>query len=1162
MRVSIPSLDSAKTYHKLQAVFHDTPALSCVLSDIFHDSSATSADTASIFLERTIRSVKDAERVAEILKSYAGAIPLENAVSLANISSYLAVFFDSSVSGAALHTFAYAEPNVTRAAIRAACEYVSSAGRASVAPNSTLLSRVHPFFTDVVSGSNVAAAMHAIHAIATLPAPMTAVDIAGFMRTIPTAISPFAPPDDGVTVNFDISLEETLYTTIARGASSATAFRDIVINVILRAVEFREPEVLHSLYKTYPARVVAAVSDMSLDVFLFLTVVSIAGTAACCGQISAVRSSLVVAADVITHPRLCNAQLHPVVVAAVSAVATSIASIAAATALEDVTLLTSRLFKRVHNAVDSYTEDASTILIRCAELKDNTTRYRCPATLATLSLMHTLLTLWSSPSTLFQWLSTDVINMMRSCVFGLHNRSDDMKHSAMDYGTRNNEEYEDQFYAFLEDPRDERSNILFCLAITVIVSLDHSDMCVRMAAARAFSQFPDTSTALFSLPAILVQVREEKHPAIAVQLLKHAILNEALVREPDTAGIALATILRIMKSLETTAFTSTFQTIVTAVARAAKFAPGRVTKIIVNEIEVLRSRFDLTRGPERIAGAAAILTLAHERPARAAKFVPFITLCLQPDSINLAPEAAALCLDAMYIMSQEEVMDPLKTVKIIMKKLPSVLDMNVCMIRSFLRLLGVTASGSQSKKGRSVAESVITLLRDCLTKWTPDVNREDERSQPHLSWGHVSQATLSLTQFPVDDILRISHRQEDPQLDLEAERLRLQKIEEECADFMTSLLDIAQGARGTVAEKPLETLFDLIAKHEWKNRPRGNFDPERIAKLRAASEALRRSRMAQTNSIVPEEEGISRRFLHAVEGMPSGVIKVLCARSGQWDPWALRAATCAVTTALPWPELLDEGLQEPNKDISIACLHVLWANDREDAAMGTVRNRWFLPDAVSAGDLSQTVEIFLGCATLFPDRLPPLMQLLPNADTVLALINTLPQIENNDTRIAAVTALLDAADRFINECTDEQQRVVEEALAKQILDSTIDNAFDILRTRHLTPLRARLACKSSLPAVVRVIIDDVVSRPDLTANESLLRDIGAAVGRLSPDARRSAIRHLAESPSHAAAIIATQAIGATGFSHEDVHCALTAGLVLCKSTERVAVQKLADWCRK
>lgn len=1183
LRVTYPTLEVANTHRKLRGAFPQTPALSRLLSEIFHESSVACADATATFLRRNVRDTADAERVAGLLKSYAGAVPRENAGALAEIAAYLAVTFNDPACGVALQTFAFADPVIKRLAVRVVCSCVVSSARRSVAPVRELLARTHPFFSHVAADADIAARLHVIHAIIALPFPVAPIDVARFLRTLPTAVSSFSDASADLRNDdhprFDAAVDVLQCTAIARGATSASAFRDLVMDTLVRAVDFAALDALDALQEAYAARFTAAVADVSFDVFVFLISVIIA-VFACQGRLSACYRGLTLLHTVTRDERMRDKKLHPVVASAVAVVSTPISSIASVATDDEISRLSSLLFQRAHDSAASFDANAHTSLLeRCDDTMTAALRSDCPVALTVLSLLYKLLSQWHSPKSMRSWLSSDLTHTINSQAFDMYRQNSKEVHTGIaDVFDQDEKTYDLRDDGVVQGSNIDRSVLSLCTAVSLFVCLYHDNCKVRMAAADALSQFPDAATMLFCFPATMIRLREETHPIVAIRLLRGVLVCDALLMRRETAGVVLGALLQIMRSLDARVAASTLQTGFIAIAKAAKYAPGLVTKITLEEIERLRARFGSTRADERIAGASTVLTFARERPSRAAKFVPFITLCIQQESMDIAPLAAALCLDAMYVMACEDVMDPVKTVKIVIKKIPSVVNLDPGVRRSFLRLIGTVSRKSNSKKGKAVAEISISILRKCLTEWVPDDSETDKISNFSLSWGHVAEAAQVLIQFSVNDVLRIAYRLEDPLIDVEAERLRLQKIEEECAVFVKSLLVTARKAQEKNALEPVQALLNKIATHEWENRPRGNFDPERIAKLRATSDALRRSRknrvvgMASTQE---EKESVRAQFAHAVEGMPIGVIKALCEQCACLDAcavWAVAQAG-AVTTALPWVTLIDDALRENVTGYQLAaCLRTLRLAKGDHTEISRVRSRWFVPKSITDCDKKQTVEIFLGCLTLFEDRVPEVLQFVTRAETVIALVEALAYVEgvDDDRRRAVAIQLLCLTQHLAPNWDSVQTTTVEDVLFKHILHRGVRiAALDIIRLPTpsyddmdddvgLSPLRARLACRTGEPGIVRMVMDVVVRDQRSIEDVSLLKEVGVAVGQLSLDGRRSAIRQLAETPSRRGAVVACHAIGAGAFS-TDVHHALIAGLSLCEASERVAVKKLANF---
>lgn len=1287
LQTHFATLDVANTHRQLQLSFLKTPSLNRLLVDIFHDASAASAESASRFLQHNIQTSTDAQRIANIIKSFAGAVPRRNIPPFVQLCAFLAISsFSTSTCAAPLETFSFTESSTKRQAISAVISRLIQISR-SVSPSSSssisisdALDRIYPFFEHLISDPDSSIRRDAIHALISLPSSsIPPVHVSAFLSRLPASPSPFSSDisdDDIANVDTDSSFESFLTLAITRGASStprtsktkpssssssiAPVFRNVLIRALLRAVDFGTAGTLFELHAAHTTEFVAAVSEISLDVFLFV-ITSLAATLACSGKLSACVQALAVASDVANDARLRHVTLHRTVAAAVRVISTCIASLAAVASADELSLLSSSLFRRVdydgNNGGEKKTMEMpslsntpssrkdrirdrviseESLVESCDELVTAAVDADCPAALSVVLMLRGLVSRWAMPSAtskLVRWLVKDVVHMMiGSKCFSLRTNGEgkgresgsilNMLRDDEDYLYPNALGYQNDLSALNADndiATVDRTIVSMCTAVTTLVALHHPHPHVRLHAANVFSRFPDTPVLLFCLPAAMICLSVETHPAIAIRLLQDVIPCEALVNCRETAGIVLTSVTSVMKSVasqqansiptstatELTSKTSAavsavLQTGIVGVAKAAKYAPGRVTKILVMEIEKLRARFEHTSADERIAGAAGILTLVKERPARGSKFVPFITLCIQKESVTIAPEAASMCIDAMLVMCEEEVMDGAKTVKIVMKKSPDLLQMNSMVLHSFLKLVRCAAMDMKSKKGKAIAEIVIDLLRKSVTVWAGAVEGEEKNAS--LEWNHVGEAAESLAMFSVNDILRIAYSHEDPSIDLEAERARLEKIEENCGQFVASVLETARQAEGDFTRFALQKLLNKIAKHEWDERPRGNFDPERIVKLRSTSKALQRARKraataaaARTGKIVgkngkvvetaekkedDEEESVRQQFAHAVEGMPVGAIRTLCTESAILNSFAVRACAegGAVTSALPWIGLVEEWFsgavnscdrKDDDEDDAIcaACLRVLrfgYSDGNDKIDMKRLRKRWFTPESLSGCGEKQGVELFLGITMLDDDwMLSQAMQFVQNPEMVYSFIVTavgsMRKRLESEKRIKAVRALIcmvEEREKKGEYWSVEELGKIEEALCIHAKEEVMD----LVWTSQLSKTRVRLICRIGEKGAVRTVATDVISgkNRDLREDMDLLRVVGIGVGKLRTEVRRGLICKMAERPSIAAGVVVCHGLGATAWL-PGLGKALIAGLTLCDIGERVAVRKLADF---
>lgn len=1241
LRSPFATLDVANTHRRIQACFRQTPALNRLLVDIFHEASPASAESAVLFLQRDVRTVEDAERIAHITKSFAGAVPQQNIPALAKLSAFLAVSFDSSICTAPLECFSFTHSSAKRTAIAAIHSRLRQQQQQKqqlhALSSRKILEQIFPFFEHLVADPDSSIQRDAVHAITSFPSSISQAHVAMFLNRLPLRPSPFSssfePPIDGDKHTCNSSSSETafetfLVLTIARGSlpsntplpdsSTAPSFRNVVLRTLLRAIDFDAPDTLYELNIAFGSQFTVTAFEISLDVFFFC-ILTLAASLACRGQLSHCVNALKVAHSIVEDTRFYRSSLHLVTIGFVEVSTTSITSLASVAACDEAVQLTSSLFQRISAKRRGLTSSSEKTVNQVKRCVDMAIRSNCPGSLGVLLLLNGLLTKWDSSAASVKWVSEDMKHMTRSpalkIIPGLNNTLVDNDkvgqssskaepQSFVEALTKQDEDHfneNNELSSLIEIPSIDRITIRICTAISLLTLLHHESVKVRLAIAEIYSTFTDGSVLLFCLPALMVRVREESHPAVAIRLLQDALACDGIICHRETAPLALRALLRVMKSIEIPSnnqhgdgdkntiarATSVMQTVLVAVAKAAKYAPGRVTKILVVEIEALRTRFERLQPGERIAGAAAISKLVQERTARGTKFVPFITCCIDRKSTTVAPEATAICLDAMSIMCDEDVMDPTKTVKIVMKKLSPISSIDSSIMKSFLRLLGCAAQGdTSSRKARSVTESAIQLLRKCVTLWIPvssaiqqPINTQTETADNIvLTWSQVAQAAKSLAGFSVHDILRIDFSHEEPLIDLDAERQRLEKIEEACGLFVDQLLISLRHALKAAeleAKQSLQELLKKIAKHEWDERPRGNFDPERIAHLRSTSNALKRSRKRaealknrSANQGKEEDETLQQQFAHAVEGMPVGVIRTLCTHSARFDPFGIRACAeaGAVTTALPWPKLIDQWFSEAwteehdVEDITDEYIDEKWSaglcvlrlgQTSDESDLLRIRSRWFAPEDFGSCGQLQATQLFLGCLSFFEDRLPQVSQFLQDPAVLKTLVEVMGRIQLDDgKREKAMTALLS---------TMEQMDVlginivdVERVMA----DLMPDHVMKTVWTSKLSKVRVRLICRIGEGGAVRAVAADVVYDSRLSSDHALLAVVGKAVAQLRAEARRGLICQFAESPSIPAAIITCHGVGASPWL-PNLTEALRGSASLCEEGERIAIEKLA-----
>lgn len=1300
LNTKFATLDVTNTQRRLASSFTQTPSLNNLLVDIYHDGSSASAQSASHFLQDKIRTVSDAHRVANIVKSFAGAIPKHNVAPFANLAAFLAISFSSPSTScsAPLETFCFTDPDSKRQAVAEIVSCLSWSDRIQLNRTVTFdiaeaLYRIFPFFKHILSDSDQSIRRDAVHALFSLPSSTVPPSlIAAFLNKLPASHSPFSSSladDETGDTQPDHSFEAFLTLSIARGIAPTSnlkqlstsvflppTFSELLSRTLLRSIDLGTTTALFDLHSFSPSQFNSAVSHVSPDIVIFILTILAANLAHSGKILECTHALLILNSITLDHKKT---KMHPIVLKTSRVVATSIVTLASAASARELSQLASTLFQQLNGSIDNsqygknhppdpaYTQ-TDHFQQRCDEMADCAICLDCPAALSLVLMLRALGGKWRLQSTSFlfaNWLEKDMLHMMAgTSVFysadhetAVSNSKDPTKEQDI-HSFQREEEYYNSNLGYEEQaiglddieyksPVTDNSILSVCAAVICLVCLLYPKADVRSAAATVLAQFPDASVMLFFLPATMVQLSVETNPAVAIQIVQSVIPSECLLKSRETSGIALTSIVRIMKNVTSkllppntsTASTikdtltlaesfsvtpediatvgATLQTGLVSIAMSAKHSPGRATKILVVEIEKLRSRFDKISASERIAGASAILALVKQRPARGSKFVPYITLCIQKENAEISPEAASMCIDSMLIMCEEEVMDPTKTVKIVMKKLPSVESMSPLILESFLKLIRCASMDTESKKGKALSETVISLLRKCITDYSAKNEKDNNDSDFGLDWSLVSIAADSLAMFSANDILRIMYSNEESLLDLEEERKRLEKIEESCGLFVGSILETVNNAPEIRTRDSLQILLTKIAKFEWDQRPRGNFDPERIAKLRATSKALERSRKrnvvvksstqrqpshgksGRADHLNEEEdlESISEQFAHAVEGMPTGVIKTLCSSSSNLNPFSMRACAeaGAVTNALPWIQLVEERLSNSQHDLKVKDKEILQNDISEDEILAScycvlrlaqtvdkdkselqrVRKKWFVSDGFKDCRIKKSLDVFLGIFS-FDEiwRSSQSLQDVQDFQTIQALIvkgitslRNRPESKSEDEKIMTIVrSILDVLEEKEKKKKNEgpfwnsnQSDVTEEALCIHAKNEILELIWAGARTAVLV----RLVCRLGESSAVRTVALDITNgrHDDLESNVAILGHIGCAISKLRAEVRRGIICEFAEKPSKARAFIICYALGASVWLPQ-LGKSLLASLTLCDLNERVAVRKLADYCNE
>lgn len=1168
--LSFPAIDASAINRNLQAIRSDRLAFQRALVNTFTDGSRAACETTACFLVHCTQTVEDATVIADMIKSLSTAVSGPNSRPLARVAAKLAVSFDESTCAAPLEAFVFAETCAKRYAFDETVARINFHFSESGAPPlTTLLRRTRVFFQHLVVDADPICRYDVVRALTSLVQsnrslpPSSAQEIGHFLLSLHMTPSPFyelSPNDDD-----DQTFEPFLMSSIAELLPFSDRFTDFVRTIIIRAFDFHSTTALQAIFRVQPNFVVRAIRDIGIQPFAYLFVL-IAATHASRGHFFPCEDTLTILFSIMSKVLSGTQHLHSVISSTITSLCIATTSLATAAGAYQVVTLSTAILNDVRNSDSAFdaalSKSNSELLSQCESILHNAEEQNYPATVLAFVLLRTLLQTWSTPSHLEVWISHSFSNMMRSRFLyhappsSAHSFSQNFGSQATDTKTKISDGESDTI--------PEETSCISLLTVSVsLVCLHHHHPRVRMSAIRTLTDFQHTPTMVFCLPSFLVCLQEESEPVIALCLLQDVIVSEALTRQRASSTLSIGAILRIMRAVSDTDNVPMIQACLVAISKAGHNAPGIATAVLQKEGEKLRERFDCTKAPERIGISAAILTLAAVRPARGVNFVPLIAKCISKESMDIAPEATSLCFDSMHVMIQEGILDPIKTVKVVLKELPKIMEVNIGARRSFLRLLGCVSSGSSSKKGLVLAERVVPMLRDAITtnapgvEYKPQVQQTSEKGM--LSWDEVGEAALSLSQFTVEELLRVEYVRIEPLIDLEAERQRLERMQKECAVFVERVLTTLTVCRQAKVCGQLQRLLNKVAKHEWDIRPRGAFDPERIAKLSATTDALRRARMTRSGEPVkdPEDNSELESFRKGVQSMPSGVIKMLCAHCAKMDAGALRAVASAgaVTTAIPWAPMLDNAAKSAQAHIASAAMNVLWNARIDEPEFARVRS---LNIAVSRSVVrkpEEIVEIFLGCVEHYEERVAAVAKSVDTLESAKAILEALSLVEKGNKSLIAGRNGITIMERMAGVWKGDAKNKWVEIIFEQCYRPNGDDGRIALEDMETCSTQIRMLCKYNEAAILRKVVDKIALDDELMKDEQVVGEIGLAISNLSRNSRRKFICELAEQGGRARAMVACKAIGGAVAS-PDVRQSLTCSLALCESGERVALLNL------
>lgn len=979
------SLDFVRARSFLEAAKSDPGELHNAVTDCYFDGSIAASEAAGLFLRSYIRSPEKAVQVARIVKSLPTAVPNRNANSLASLCAFLATSFEDHECRAPLTSFAYAGIDQLRSSIRAVIDELEDITHRSSIHIDVILSRIRGFLSAILeSGSDRErnTVLRGLLDVSSLLPAAEQQNVVTFLLDVnkPNSLSrPEHTDEDEVAY-----LEFQFIAEVAPFAKDNDCMKLLMLRYVVASYELGCAYGFRSLWKLEHRKAENAISSVGYDVFLYLMALT-AADKACKGYISSCHSIL---EDVLVIAEIAQGQgatLLPVTSSTVSNICVAVGSLCTAGGADDTAKIAAKNVRLIRRVGRCNRNEVSRRIASAELACRQSALWNCPVSSLAIGILLKLSGAWDVPDTLSVWLDRDMQNMMKNGGLWVSEKYDTsgfiesvVTKDNPGSGSANLE------YNFMQQSRN--LSVAIPIAAAALTSMSHSHERVRLSAVGTVSGLHESSVHLFFLPTVMKCLQEERNGVVAVKILSDLILSPALLKKDETASIALSALIRLIQRAEGHMNAATYQSGIVALARAADYAPRVACSFLLQEVEKLKISFKLIRSPVRIAAAAAVLQIVNSRPALGPNFVPFITLCISVESIDVAPKAAAFCFESMAVMAEESVLDAVKAVKVVLKSFPHVRDVAPGARGSYLQFLGCVAMRSESKKGKLLTETIIRQLRECITGLHPESTIEDSM---FLTWEEVGKSAAALHKFRVDDILRISFSKDEPLPDIEAEKDRKERIEQNCMTFAKSIVSVAGmsfRALEHVTSNNLCALAQSIVRSEWDNRIRSSYDAERIARLRATSEALRRARASKgraAHNTVGDNQALDG-FLRAVEAFPVGVVKGIAEqcvmvekRGAEYSEdcaIALRVLGMAgaVSPALPWVSMSEEVLGlSPNAQYRAGCLFVLRLLGDDGVAVSEGRQRWFgaqspLCYSSSETDLAEAKQLFLGMVQHYP----------------------------------------------------------------------------------------------------------------------------------------------------------------------------------------------------
>ncbi|CDF32326.1 unnamed protein product [Chondrus crispus] len=991
-------------------------------------------------------------------------------------------------------------------------------------------------------------------------------------------------------------------------AEEVRAMAKIVARALVQALESGAAATVLELWGAHRAKVVDAVPFVGAQVVAFV-LVSVAGMNACTGRVSECHGLLAMMRALFMEGDAAVGCVHPLVAALVASVCVSVASMCAAAGAADVARDAAAVCQVFQTASKSTSASSNDKLEQGLQLVcEEAMHWRRGNAMLSLGVLRKMLRTWGDAEGVKRYTDDFFSDLLSRSVFRDKAEAPSFVLADREIGNSlNRDSLEDALRHEMPPPCNspEEKSSLVALASILIGTLSHSHAQVRYAACRAISQIGSSPSRLFFLPAVVTQMQKESSGVIVTMFLRDILLPRCLLAQKQTSKVVMKTMIQLAHPGKGMNATATYHTGLLAIAAASKSAPGIASSVLLAEVENLKSSFEALHPTTKCAACAAVLEITTIRPTRGASFVPFIMRCTTKETMQAAPLAAAFCFDSIRVMAENEVLDATKAVKVILKTFPNTFEVAIVARRSYLRLLGCVSSRSETKKGAVIAGKAIDILKGCLVDGVPS---GDNSEGVALNWRQIDVAASALAEYTTDEILRMAHAGVEPLDDANDESKRLESISAECQQFIINVLSTTGSAmrHHSHGMPGMRKLLEGMAKHEWDNRQRSSFDPKRIAKLRAASEALRRSRRkaqtAQSQVGVPnleaaEEDRPTAQFIRAVSTLPTGAIRGFCARCAFTSSEAAtfentadslretRAVAIdvlqtagALSPALPWLGLVEDILESSSSVPAerAAALRALAQMQDSSFATNHARMRWFggsectrvmsaIQETIKADERREAREALLGMTMYQSAELGKVLEHVVggcSASATLAIV------------IDALAATDGPTESFVSQVRVTLQTIctagvkLDEATQKIFVDGCLKRLdLEIMRASLIelvpSPVAIRLSCLTHdyklLRACANAVVCDGIDMSNKDGMESVSM-LGAELQRMEFAQRMAVAQDLAGKRAYGRPVgkeLVASCLGTAAILPDGDGC-LVAASALCGEKERGLVGAVVD----